>query len=83
MKTIRYKSVNGVRHGLLVKEARKYLYVILMDDYIRIKKLKKAELRYITEIGGDLKSWKDTLRYQIEFTRQSEVSKSCKEYLEI
>ena len=50
MKVISYKSNTGTTYGLLVKEARKYVHVILMQAPDKIQKLPLKETKYMTDI---------------------------------
>lgn len=49
MKVISYMSNEGRRTGILVKTLRKYHYVLLIDNPIRISKLIKSEGRYFRD----------------------------------
>ena len=62
MKVISYKSTTGKTYGLLVKEARKFVYVVLMQHPIQIKKLRMTETRYMTDIVYPLNKCKKHLR---------------------
>lgn len=50
MKVIRYASGEGNRIGLLIKTLRKYHYVILIDNPIRVTKMKLKEERYFSDV---------------------------------
>ncbi len=50
MKVIHYKSNEGTRVGILVKTLRKYHYVLLIDNPIKITKLVIAEEQYFSDV---------------------------------
>ena len=63
MKVVRYKTQDGVFTAILVKTGRRFSQVILMDSAgIRIRKVPKAEERYMTEIGYSIAKAKRKFR---------------------
>jgi len=50
MKVINYASGEGSRIGVLVKTLRKYHYVILIDNPIRVTKLALSEEKYFRDV---------------------------------
>ncbi len=63
MKVVRYKSNEGSIHGLLVKQTKKKVYIILMEaPKIKIRKLPIAELDYMQEIDYPVKKCQKHLR---------------------
>ncbi len=49
VKVIEYTSDEGRRTGILVKTLRKYHYVLLVDNPIRVHKLNLSEGRYFRD----------------------------------
>jgi len=49
MKVISYHSNEGTRIGLLIKTLRKYHYVLLIDNPIRVTKLALSEGRFFRD----------------------------------
>jgi hypothetical protein len=49
MKVIKYASDEGNRVGILIKTMRKYHYVMLVDNPIRVTKLALSEERYFRD----------------------------------
>ena len=64
MRVVRYKlPIRGNVHGLVVKETKKKVWVILMiAPKIKITKLPKAELDYMEEIEYPVKKCQRHLR---------------------
>lgn len=54
MKLVRYKTNEGVRTALVVKEGRKWMHVALIGE-THLKKLRLTEQRYMTEMGDATK----------------------------
>ena len=79
MQVIRYHSNEGVRSGILTK----WIYVLLMDMPMRVKRLPKAELRYIKELDYPLEKAQDKFRNSICFNATAEPSKAVLEALNI
>lgn len=50
MKVIKYRTGEGTRHGLLVKEGRTKLHLMLMDNPIKITKVSISEARYMEDM---------------------------------
>ena len=51
MKVVKYNSKRGVRHGIIVKEGRKWTQLILIEHPIRITKVLNEEQRSMTEVS--------------------------------
>lgn len=49
MKVIEYMTDEGRRTGLLIKTLRKYHYVLLIDNPLRVRKLTLSEERYFRD----------------------------------
>ena len=63
MKVVRYKTNRGSIHGLLVRETKKKVYIILMEaPKVKIRKLPIAELDYMEEIPYPVKKCQKRLR---------------------
>ncbi len=50
MKVINYNSDEGARVGILIKTLRKYHYVMLVDNPIKVTKLNLAQERYFSDV---------------------------------
>jgi len=51
MKAIRYRNQDhACQHGLIVKETKTKIHVIFMEPGIKVRKLPKTELRYMTDL---------------------------------
>ena len=83
MKVIRYNSNEGVRSGILTKVGRKWIYVLLMDMPMRVKRLPKVELRYIKELDYPLELAQSRFRNSICFNATAEPSNAVLEALNL
>jgi hypothetical protein len=50
MKVISYHSNEGTRVGLLIKTLRKYHYVLLIDNPIRVSKVALSEEKFFRDV---------------------------------
>lgn len=80
MEAIRYHNKREFVHGLLVKETRKRVHVILMQPGIHVTKLPVSERRYITPITVPIRRAKKELR-QAARIWGNKLSKECRSYL--
>jgi hypothetical protein len=83
MQVIRYHSNEGVRSGILTKVGHKWIYVLLMDMPMKVKRLPKGELRYIKELDYPLEKAQDKFRNSICFNATAEPSNAVLEALNI
>lgn len=50
MKPIIYRTNDGARTALLIKEGRKFHYIMPMDLPIRVRKVPRSEERYFSDV---------------------------------
>ena len=80
METIRYHTKEGNVHGLLVKEARKRAYIVMMQPPIHLRAVPLTETKYMSTIDVPINRAKKHLR-RAAMLWGNQLSKSTKDAL--